>query len=294
MYKKLLIYIIYIYILYIQNAYSNLIYTYDNITDYNKYNEYTGIYSKYEIKNKSEILKITDTYNLSYLCKNDICVRVRRPLSGMFIKIPNEEGNEKLYITNSCYYENGKITYYKSKYYNEEKDFFDKHTSFTNECINTIHKKQINCISDNEQVNNQLYENCYTDLYISYKCTSDSQCLTNKCINGFCIYNKENPTEFCTYIYSISVFYGRHSYMHCGRMPMDVCKTNKECASKECTKYGYCERLPDGPSEADNHTLAVKLFILFIIIIIFIVISIILCLYCCIKLIRKKSNKKKE
>jgi len=68
------------------------------------------------------------------------------------------------------------------------------------------------------------------NIYLSYKCTSDSQCLTNKCIDGVCIFNEEDPTEFCTSIY-INLFI-RFSYMYCGKMIGDICKKDKECGSK--------------------------------------------------------------
>jgi len=76
--------------------------------------------------------------------------------------------------------------------------------------------------------------------FISYYCISDSQCLTNKCINGACIFNEENPSEFCTNIYRYSIFFEGRSYMHCGKEINDICKRNRECASRSCGKNGYC------------------------------------------------------
>jgi len=86
--------------------------------------------------------------------------------------------------------------------------------------------------------------------YFSYECTSDSQCLTNKCIDGVCIFNEENPTEFYTSIY-INLFI-RFSYMHCGKIIGDICKKDKECGSKNCLlQKNICGNPPDGPSDSD-------------------------------------------
>ena len=122
----------------------------------------------------------------------------------------------------------------------------------------------------------------YSGIFI-YKCTSDSQCLTNKCINGFCIYNKENPTEFCTYIYS-HTFFSSHSYMHCGKLEGDICKTNKECASVKCSLYGFCKAPPKGPSDNDG----INDFVEFILLAgISIPIFVYICFRCSIKPIKK-------
>ncbi|ORX41832.1 hypothetical protein BCR36DRAFT_587695 [Piromyces finnis] len=64
------------------------------------------------------------------------------------------------------------------------------------------------------------------------ECTSDSQCLSNKCIDKHCAFNEETPIDHCEYI---------DSYMHCGKPHDDTCKTNDECSSKICNKYGICD-----------------------------------------------------
>ncbi|KAG4104490.1 hypothetical protein H8356DRAFT_1329707 [Neocallimastix lanati (nom. inval.)] len=72
----------------------------------------------------------------------------------------------------------------------------------------------------------------YTRYYaiISFICTSDTQCLTNKCIDGYCMFNIENSTEFLG----------------------EICKTNKECASVKCLRNGYCYAPPNRPSDSDG------------------------------------------
>ncbi|ORX79160.1 hypothetical protein BCR32DRAFT_246613 [Anaeromyces robustus] len=83
-----------------------------------------------------------------------------------------------------------------------------------------------------------------------------SQCLTNKCIEGACIFNKENPSEFCTDIYNY-FFIFKYSYMNCGKAIGDICKKNKECASKKCfnnSEYSYCGSV-GGPSDKYRNNL---------------------------------------
>ncbi|ORX49672.1 hypothetical protein BCR36DRAFT_412649 [Piromyces finnis] len=148
---------------------------------------------------QTEVLKIKNNHNLRYYCKNNICVEVERYALPEFVEIPNENGNIKRYISKSFTYNELKYIFY----------------------MNGI------CVSYNTKK-----KKCQVSLF--YKCTSDSQCLTNKCIDGLCIFNEENPTEFCTSIYKFSIIFGRHSYMHCGKAISDICKTDKECGSKSC------------------------------------------------------------
>ena len=122
--------------------------------------------------------------------------------------------------------------------------------------------------------------------------------MTNKCIDGYCIFNKENPTEFCTYIYSHSIF-GSHSHIHCGKQVSDICKTNEECASEKCSKYGFCRAPPDGPSDSDGFNDIGKFIFFFIKILLFFIIffTIYLIIRMCINfflIIRMCINSKKE
>ncbi|ORX51030.1 hypothetical protein BCR36DRAFT_397246 [Piromyces finnis] len=209
---------------------------------------------KNKVLNKTEVLKLKNFY-ISYFCKNDICTEVNTNFLKQFVEIPDDKGNIKRYISSACTYQKLKL----------------------NECSNRI------CVSYNNEK-----EEC--KIFISYKCNSDSQCLTNKCIDGMCIYNEENPTEFCTDVYINSIF-GRRSYRHCGKAIGDVCKRKRECASKECLKYlgySYCG-IPSRPSDSDFVTVFAKLLFLTIAIIF---IFIILCLGFCIKLIIKNKNRK--
>jgi len=104
------------------------------------------------------------------------------------------------------------------------------------------------------------------------------------------MFNKENPTEFCTYIYSYSIFFGSHSYMHCGKTTGDICETNEECASLNCSKYGYCKNPPKGPSDTDGLIEIAQLCCLIIFIIIFIMIFVVSKYF--IKFINENKNNK--
>jgi len=46
-----------------------------------------------------------------------------------------------------------------------------------------------------------------TDYYISYKCTTDSECLSNKCSNNYCVFNEETPIIHCDNIYIYNLHY---------------------------------------------------------------------------------------
>jgi hypothetical protein len=121
-------------------------------------------------------------------------------------------------------------------------------------------------------------------LFISIKCTSDSQCLTNKCIKGACIFNERVHLNFVLIIYSYSLIFGGRSYRHCGKALGVICKKNKECGSKRCIKdleYSYC-RKPNRPSEYDYILGVLQIYLLTIALII---ILSILSIYHCIKLI---------
>ena len=110
------------------------------------------------------------------------------------------------------------------------------------------------------------------------KCTTDSQCLSNKCIDNCCVFNEETPVVHCDNIYSYpTLFRDRSSYMHCGKAWRDTCKTDDECSSKICFDVGYCNMQMNGPKQSDGTGPAIQfvalLFVSSIIIIIF-------CNYC--------------
>jgi len=244
MYTKILFFLIYI--INIMSIYSleyNITeyYTYDNITDNINNYEYIYRYNESQIRSKSEVLEIEEQYSLgmTFICKNDICTKLDFSYPGkFFIEIPDKNKNIKRYIINSYDYDSIKL--HKIRNYRIEPVY--------NNC-------------STEEYDNRNFNSCKHYALISSKCTSDSQCLPNKCIDGYCMFNKENPTEFCTFIYSYSIYSGSHSYMHCGKATGDICETNEECASLICSEYGYCNP-PKIPSDTDGLLELAQLFYL--------------------------------
>jgi len=51
---------------------------------------YINIYNKNKTLNKSKVLKIKNNFNLSYLCKNDICIQINYIRMPIFVEIPDE------------------------------------------------------------------------------------------------------------------------------------------------------------------------------------------------------------
>jgi len=224
------------------------IYTYDNITDYTNNSIHLSQYNESQIMKKTEILK--NNNGLNYLCKDDICTKIDiKNWKLSFVEIPDKNKNIKIYIKKS-------YTYNKIKSH--------KYPNYSIDHIENCTKEE----RDN-------FGFCKYYALISFKCTSDSQCLTNKCIDGYCMFNKENPTEFCTSIYSYSIFLGSHSYMHCGKATGDICETNEECASINCSKYGHCKSPSKGPSDTDGLREIAQLFCLVCMIIIFFMVFIV-------------------
>eukprot|EP00833_Pecoramyces_ruminatium_P000983 jgi/Orpsp1_1/1175015/evm.model.c7180000052317.1 len=97
---------------------------------------------------------------------------------------------------------------------------------------------------------------CSHNKCISYICTTESECLYNKCIDNICVYNDKSSVVHCDNIYNFSPIFGSSSYMYCGKSYDDICKSNKECSSKECLE-GFCTIQTDGPY--DNQSITIGL-----------------------------------
>jgi len=82
-------------------------------------------------------------------------------------------------------------------------------------------------------------ENGYCD--DSTKCKADSDCLSNKCQNNYCVRNDDVYIEKCqdTYHYHTLIFSSSID-MKCGKPDGYTCKKNKECASDICDN-GICQ-----------------------------------------------------
>ncbi|OUM62837.1 hypothetical protein PIROE2DRAFT_10758 [Piromyces sp. E2] len=147
------------------------------------YIQYGNAYEEGQLLSKDDVLKITDELNIDFYCKNDTC-----SFSSHIdlVKFPDENGNIKDYIHNTC---------------------------------------------------NQNMDNCS-----GTKCTKDTQCLSNKCVDNYCRFNDESPIIHCEDIPSYNVFQNSYnSYIHCGKIYRDTCKNDDECSFLTCEK-GMCGR----------------------------------------------------
>jgi len=127
-------------------------------------------------------------------------------------------------------------------------------------------------------------EMCNTEIYydgnIFYtNCTSNSDCLSNKCLKSVCVFNDENPIVHCDDIY----LGGGRSYMHCGKPYHDTCKTDDECSSKICFEDNTCNMQYEGPSDSEGGAMGM-IYSFYIMIIALILLS----CCCCYSICKKK------
>ncbi|OUM57505.1 hypothetical protein PIROE2DRAFT_17492 [Piromyces sp. E2] len=106
------------------------------------------------------------------------------------------------------------------------------------------------------KLNNTLSKKCFGEICISHKCNNDSECLYNKCIDSYCIFNDKAPITHCDNIY----LGHRQSYTYCGKAYGDICNSKDECSSKKCYD-NTCGMSTDGPS--DSETMPSDAFIYF-------------------------------
>jgi len=71
--------------------------------------------------------------------------------------------------------------------------------------------------------------------YVSYKCTKDSECLYNKCVNNYCVFSSTASVEYCSNIYHYLAMF-EYAYIHCGKAPYIPCENDEECSSKNCKR----------------------------------------------------------
>jgi len=108
------------------------------------------------------------------------------------------------------------------------------------------------CNYEEIELNDCVYEFPYNNSLVSVKCTSDSECLSNKCFKNHCVFDEETPLVHCDNIYSApTLFRKASSYIYCGKAYGDTCKNNDECSSKLCSSKGICTLQTNGPSDSD-------------------------------------------
>ncbi|ORY27154.1 hypothetical protein LY90DRAFT_674412 [Neocallimastix californiae] len=66
-------------------------------------------------------------------------------------------------------------------------------------------------------------------------CTKNSECLSDRCVNGFCVFNDLNPVTCCVTVYTHKFLKAKpESHMHCGKALDEPCRSSDECSSKLC------------------------------------------------------------
>ncbi|OUM63442.1 hypothetical protein PIROE2DRAFT_61266 [Piromyces sp. E2] len=76
------------------------------------------------------------------------------------------------------------------------------------------------------------------------KCQSNSECLSNKCVNNHCVRNDEIKIEKCEDVYksqAIIVYFRAYYDMRCGIPDGYQCKNNFECTSNKCSNENICQ-----------------------------------------------------
>jgi hypothetical protein len=137
---------------------------------------------------------------------------------------------------------------------------------------------------------NPRNKNCYDNTCISFNCNSDSECLYNKCVDNYCMFNDEAPVVHCDNIY----LGHRKSYTYCGKAYGDICNNDDECSSRICSGKGQstCNSQTNGPSDSETMPPDSFLYIFYSSCLILIIISIITCC-CCYRRRNKKLSHKK-
>ena len=145
-----------------------------------------------------------EEYRCEY-CKDDICAPCDNSNDLRTVKIPNKEGVDVTYISDTC------------------------------------SSKDIDL-----------------GLCSSKNCTSDSECLSNKCIKGHCSFNEANPIVQCLYVRTVHTdpFFGDPKVYkrQCGLPEGDKCKSNKDCSSFNCEKYDKSGGICGPPDDSGCHS----------------------------------------
>jgi len=79
------------------------------------------------------------------------------------------------------------------------------------------------------------------------KCTADTDCISNKCVNGTCMVNNNSPFTECTDVTKPSLLNSFRTKMVCGKLEHEECSKDDECAGK-C----YHEAMYDEEGQKDN------------------------------------------
>jgi uncharacterized membrane protein YuzA (DUF378 family) len=178
-------------------------------------------------------------------CKDDICVPCSNHIDLGTVIIPNKEGVNVTYISDTC----------------SSKDI------------------DLNLCS-------------------SKNCTSDSECLSNKCIKGHCSFNEANPIVQCLYVRTVHsgpVFGDPKGYKRqCGLPVGDKCKSNKDCSSFNCEKYNKSDSICGSPDDSGCHSTCEwgGAFVMMIFVPFYLTLSLSFC--CCVCTYKKNKKRMKK
>ncbi|OUM61582.1 hypothetical protein PIROE2DRAFT_12362 [Piromyces sp. E2] len=185
-----------------------------------------------------------------------------------------------LYLIFYIHVVNGKLILSKDEVLDISDEYFISFYCKNNTCVSASYEydeKTVVIPDENGNMIQYITQTCTLD-NIEYnicsseeRCTTDSQCLSNKCFRNYCVFNDATPIVHCDDIYSSPFYFKeRSSYMYCGKAYGDTCETDDECSSKNCYK-GTCLKQELGPRESEDLQ-AVILLMIYVAIIIFIII----------------------
>ncbi|KAG4108850.1 hypothetical protein H8356DRAFT_1285538 [Neocallimastix lanati (nom. inval.)] len=96
------------------------------------------------------------------------------------------------------------------------------------------------CTYDNAILGNcRNFNDTLEGKHYSTICTKNSECLSDRCVNGFCVFNDLNPVTCCVTVYTHKFLKAKpESHMHCGKALDEPCRSSDECSSKLCGEDG--------------------------------------------------------
>jgi len=123
------------------------------------------------------------------------------------------------------------------------------------------------------------------DLCTSKECTADSECLSNKCLEGHCCFNEENPITECQYVRTVHnerLFGDPKGYrMQCGLPRGDKCNSNNDCSSYNCETYNN-KSICGYPDDSGCRSMCGMGRLIFTFFYLPIIIAVFCCVCCCI------------
>jgi len=125
-----------------------------------------NIYDENRYVLKTELKQRFDEYNPKhYYCKNNICLEMEGYDKKYFLEFP-ENNKIKRYILNTCIYD----------------DKLDK-------------------VIDCNNIESTYYGETNGTIYVDLSCKNDSECFYNKCLNNYCVFNKDPSATHCDFVH---------------------------------------------------------------------------------------------